>query len=180
MWLNAPNLLHLVTDPWWSLMRYFTQQHPQWSRHLSRLLGVVCMYRPPLLQKSCLILNLSIPYFRKQAENPLDSYDGIGNSDIIPNHICRATVNKLFKGIKSILFLLWIWLTVIVLAMVQVIEIHLEYKFDTDVTLVVVVRTFFSFLENSWLWKEIYYESESLLKIEGFLPTRKWGVLTKI
>ena len=48
--------------------------------------------------------------------------------------------------------------------MVQVIEIHLEYKFDTDVTLVVVVvvvRTFFTFLENSWLWKEIDYESES-------------------
>lgn len=78
-------------------------------------------------------------------ENPSDSYDGIGNRDIIPNHICRVPGNKLFKETKFILFFLWIWLKVVGLAMVQVIEINLECEVDADVTLVVVlvvVRTF--------------------------------------
>lgn len=64
----------------------------------------------------------------------MDNYDGIGNSDIIPNHICRVPGGKLFKGTKFILFFLWVRLMVVVFAMVQVIEIHLEQEVDTDVT----------------------------------------------
>lgn len=63
-------------------------------------------------------------------ENPSDSYDGIGNRDIIPNHICRVPGSKLFKETKSILFFLWIWLKAVGLAMVQVIEINLECEVD--------------------------------------------------
>lgn len=63
--------------------------------------------------------------------------------------------------------------------MLPVIGIRLQYKFDIDVTLGGGGGGSENIFHFFRLWKEVGYESESLLKIEGFLHTREVDSLLK-